>query len=41
MLKRETFAIVDIYAPVKRRAALQQNRVNEIAMRVSISKPAG
>jgi sulfiredoxin len=31
MLKRETFAIADIYVPVKRRATLQQTRVDELA----------
>ena len=31
MLKRETFAIADIYVPIKRRATLEQKRVNEIA----------
>jgi sulfiredoxin len=31
MMKRETFAIADIYVPVKRRATLEQKRVNEIA----------
>jgi len=32
MLKRETFAIADIYVPVKRRATLEQRRVDEIAL---------
>ena len=32
MLKRETFAVTDIYVPVKRRATLGQNRANEIAL---------
>ena len=32
MMKRETFAIADIYVPVKRRATLDQKRVDEIAM---------
>ena len=31
MMKRETLAIADIYVPVKRRAILDQKRVNEIA----------
>ena len=31
MMKRETFAIADIYVPVKRRATLDQKRANEIA----------
>src|SRR5213595_2228321 len=31
MLKRETFTIADIYVPVKRRATLEQERVDEIA----------
>ena len=31
MLKRETFAIADIYVPTKRRATLEQKRVDEIA----------
>ena len=30
MMKRETFAVADIYAPVKRRATLVQKRVDEI-----------
>ena len=30
-MKRETLAIADIYVPVKRRATLDQKRVNEIA----------
>jgi sulfiredoxin len=30
-MKRETFAIADIYVPVKRRASLDQKRVDEIA----------
>ena len=32
MLKRETFAIADIYVPVKRRATLEKRRVDEIAL---------
>jgi len=32
MLKRETFAIADIYVPAKRRATLEQKRVEEIAL---------
>lgn len=31
MMKRETFPIADIYVPVKRRATLQAERVQEIA----------
>ena len=31
MMKRETLAIADIYVPIKRRATLDQRRVNEIA----------
>ena len=31
MLKRETIAIADIYVPIKRRATLEQRRVDEIA----------
>jgi len=31
MMKRETVAIADIYVPVKRRATLDQKRVDEIA----------
>jgi len=31
MLKREIFAVADIYVPVKRRASLEQKRVDEIA----------
>jgi sulfiredoxin len=31
MLKREVFAVADIYVPVKRRATLEQTRVDEIA----------
>jgi len=31
MMKRESFAIADIYVPVKRRATLEQKRVDEIA----------
>ena len=31
MLKHETFTIADIYVPVKRRATLEQKRVDEIA----------
>ncbi len=30
-MKRESFAIADIYVPVKRRATLEQTRVDEIA----------
>ena len=31
MLKRETFAVANIYVPVKRRATLDPKRVHEIA----------
>ena len=31
MMKREIFAVADIYVPVKRRATLEQKRVDEIA----------
>ncbi len=31
MMKRETFAVADIYVPIKRRATLEQTRVDEIA----------
>jgi sulfiredoxin len=31
MMKRETFAVADIYVPVKRRATLVQKRMDEIA----------
>lgn len=31
MMKRETFTIADIYVPTKRRATLEQKRVDEIA----------
>ena len=31
MMKRETLPIADIYVPVKRRATLDQKRVDEIA----------
>jgi sulfiredoxin len=34
MMKRETLAIADIYVPVKRRATLDQKRVNEIAVSI-------
>jgi sulfiredoxin len=30
-MKRENFAVADIYVPVKRRATLEQKRVDEIA----------
>ena len=30
-MKRETLAIADIYVPVKRRATLEQKRVDEVA----------
>ena len=32
MMKRETIAIADIYLPIKRRATLDQKRVDEIAL---------
>jgi hypothetical protein len=31
MMRRETFAVADIYVPVKRRATLVQKHVDEIA----------
>jgi sulfiredoxin len=31
MMKRETFAVAKIYVPIKRRATLDQKRVDEIA----------
>jgi sulfiredoxin len=31
MMKRETFVVADIYVPTKRRATLEQKRVDEIA----------
>ena len=31
MMKRETIPIADVYVPTKRRATLEQNRVDEIA----------
>ena len=31
MMKRETIAIAGIYVPIKRRATLEQKRVDEIA----------
>ena len=31
MMKRETIAIGDVYVPIKRRATLEQKRVDEIA----------
>ena len=31
MMKRETFAIADIYVPIKRRATLDPKRVDDIA----------
>jgi hypothetical protein len=31
MMKRETIAIADVYVPVRRRATLDQKRVDEIA----------
>ena len=33
-MKREVFAIADIYVPVKRRATREQKRVDEIAARM-------
>ena len=32
MMKREIFAVADIYVPMKRRATLEQKRVDEIAV---------
>jgi sulfiredoxin len=34
MMKRETIAIADIYVPLKRRATLEQKRVDEIALSI-------
>src|SRR5262249_28192728 len=31
MMKRETIPIADVYVPIRRRATLEQNRVDEIA----------
>jgi sulfiredoxin len=31
MMKRENFVVADIYVPIKRRATLEQKRVDEIA----------
>lgn len=31
MMKRETIAVADVYVPIKRRATLEQKRVDEIA----------
>ena len=31
MMKRETFAVADIYVPIKRRVMIEQKRVGEIA----------
>jgi sulfiredoxin len=31
MMKRETFAVADIYVPIKRRLTIEQKRVDEIA----------
>jgi len=34
MMKRETIPIADVYVPIKRRATLEQNRVDEIAVSI-------
>ena len=34
MMKRETIPIADVYVPIKRRATLEQKRVEEIAASV-------
>jgi len=34
MMRRETIAIANIYVPVKRRATLEQKRVDEIALSI-------
>ena len=34
MIKRETIPIADIYVPTKRRATLEQKRVDEIAVSI-------
>jgi hypothetical protein len=31
MMKRETIPIADVYVPIKRRATLKQERVDELA----------
>jgi ParB-like chromosome segregation protein Spo0J len=31
MMKRETIPIADVYVPIKRRATLERNRVDELA----------
>jgi hypothetical protein len=31
MMKRETIPIADVYVPIKRRATLEQKRVDELA----------
>jgi len=37
MMKRETIPIVDVYVPIKRRATLEQKRVDEIAASILIT----
>jgi hypothetical protein len=38
MMKRETILIADVYVPIKRRATLEQKRVDELAAsRCSVS----
>jgi sulfiredoxin len=39
MMKRETFAIANIYVPVKRRATLDPRKVQEIAESILESDP--
>ena len=34
MMKREIIAIADVYVPIKRRATLEQKRVDEIALSI-------
>ena len=34
MMKRETIPIADVYVPIKRRATLEQKRVDEIAVSI-------
>ena len=36
-MKREVFAVADIYVPVRRRATLEQKRVNEIAASMKLA----
>ena len=38
MMKRETIPIANVYVPIKRRATLEQKRVDELAARHSRNK---